>query len=109
MRRYTTPALTLRIHGIRLSQSDRIWVSIRQKRKYDYVGPDIEISNATMTTTTDTTTVSFRLTQQQTASLEEGDAMIQVNWMTSSGERGATKRTPFKVTGNFIEEVLSYA
>lgn len=102
MIQFTTPAVTLTLKGVTFDGTERVWVSIRQKES------EIDITDATVDTSGEHPVITFTLTQEQTAGLALGSALIQVNWMTSGDERGATDIATVNVTRNLLDEVKTY-
>lgn len=102
MIQFTTPAVTLTLKGVTFDGTEKVWVSIRQKES------EIDITDATVDTSGEHPVITFTLTQEQTAGLALGSALIQVNWMTSGDERGATDIATVNVTRNLLDEVKSY-
>lgn len=55
------------------------------------------------------TELAVSLTQEETSMFSAGSqAQIQVNWIRSDGNRGATDVETIKVTENLLNEVISY-
>ena len=55
------------------------------------------------------TELAVSLTQEETGIFSAGSqAQIQVNWIRSDGNRGATDAEMIKVTENLLNEVISY-
>lgn len=102
MIQFTTPAVTLTLKGVTFDGTEKVWVSIRQKES------EIDITDATVDTSGERPVITFTLTQEQTAGLALGSALIQVNWMTSGDERGATDIATVNVTRNLLDEVKHY-
>jgi hypothetical protein len=48
------------------------------------------------------TTITVGYTQEQTASLDEGRAKVQVNWVDGEGRRNATAIAAIQVSGNLL-------
>lgn len=102
MIQFTTPAVTLTLKGVTFDGTEKVWVSIRQKES------EIDITDATVDTSGEHPVITFTLTQEQTAGLALGAALIQVNWVTSEDERGATDIATVNVTRNLLDEVKHY-
>lgn len=51
-------------------------------------------------------TISWRLTQEETLALLVGTVTMMINWVTSDGTRGASKKDMVVIEGNDIEEVI---
>lgn len=106
MIQFTTPAVTLTVSGVNWDGTERVWVSIRQQ--VGGIEEGIDVTDAAVDVSGDAPVVSFRLTQEQTADLSLGTALLQVNWVTEDGDRGATDIATIKVTRNLLDEVKSY-
>lgn len=105
MRRYTTPTLTLIIPRNVVGADIR--VSIKQgankilKRGTDVIAVYNSVKGATE--------LAVSLTQEETGMFSAGSqAQVQVNWIKSDGDRGATDTETIKVTENLLNEVISY-
>lgn len=103
MIQFTTPAVTLTLKGVTFDGTEKVWVSIRQKDS------EIDITDATVDASGEDPVITFVLTQEQTSGLALGAALIQVNWVTSEDERGATDIATVNVTRNLLDEVKHYA
>lgn len=103
MIQFTTPAVTLTVKGVTFDGTEKVWVSIRQADK------KIDIDDATVDTSGTDPVITFTLTQEQTASLSLGAALIQVNWITTTDERGATDIATVNIGRNLLDEVKQYA
>lgn len=51
-------------------------------------------------------TISWRLTQEETLALLVGTVTMMINWVTSDGTRGASTKDMIVIEGNHIEEVI---
>lgn len=102
MIQFTTPAVTLTVKGVTFDGTEKVWVSIRQADK------KIDIDDATVDSSGTDPVITFVLTQEQTAGLSLGAALIQVNWITTDEERGATDIVTVNVGRNLLDEVKSY-
>ncbi len=107
MIQFTSPAITLTVRGATWDGTERVWVSIRQQAGGIEDGIDIE--DATVDVSGASPVVTFRLTQEQTSALSLGTALLQVNWVTSDGDRGATDIASVNVSRNLLDEVKAYA
>lgn len=103
MIQFTTPAVTLTVKGVTFDGTEKVWVSIRQADK------KIDIDDATVDSSGTDPVITFTLTQEQTAGLSLGAALIQVNWITTGEERGATDIVTVNVGRNLLDEVKTYA
>jgi len=97
MRRYTTPTLELVVQGIDLTGYE-VYVTLCQQ------GDEIttQVAPEDMAHGEDGTTITVDYTQEQTASLEEGRAKVQVNWLDGEGRRNATNIATVRVDGNLL-------
>lgn len=102
MIQFTTPAVTLTVKGVTFDGTEKVWVSIRQADK------KIDIDDATVDASGTDPVITFVLTQEQTAGLSIGAALVQVNWVTTGEERGATDIVTVNVGRNLLDEVKSY-
>lgn len=107
MIQFTTPAVTLTVKGVTFDGTEKVWVSIRQKTGGGTENK-IDIDDATVDTSGTDPVITFTLTQEQTASLSLGAALIQVNWITTTDERGATDIVTVNVGRNLLDEVKAY-
>ena len=106
MSQFTTPAVTLTVKGVTFDGTERVWVSIQQSAGLS--SNEIVIDDATVDTSGTDPVITFTLTQEQTSGLAIGAALIQVNWITSGGDRGATDIATVSVTRNLLDEVKYY-
>ena len=106
MIKYTTPAITLKVKGMDISQSDA-YVTLKQDPlKLTKSGADLTISTETVQGVTNTI-ISFTLSQEETASFTQNLAVkIQVNWY-SNGTRLATKQKLISFQENLLDEVIA--
>lgn len=54
----------------------------------------------------DNDSLSWRLSQKETLSLATGNVSIMLNWVTSDGTRGSSKRDKIVIEENHIEEAI---
>ncbi len=108
MIQFTTPAVTLTVKGVTLDGTERVWVSIRQTTGGGKTENELDIDDPTVDVSGENPVITFTLTQEQTASLALGAALIQVNWMTSGGDRGATDIATVNIGRNLLDEVKSF-
>lgn len=97
MRRYTTPTMELVVQGIDLTGCD-VYVTLWQQ------GDEIttRVGADDMARDDEGTTITVGYTQEQTASLDEGRAKVQVNWVDGEGRRNATAIAAIQVSGNLL-------
>lgn len=103
---YTTPTIILTIEGVDLTGQD-IYVTIEQgKTELTKHGSDLTVTTETVQQVTNTI-VEFTLTQLESAAFcfNKG-ASIQVNWISSTGVRGATEIKNIRVMRNLLDEVI---
>ena len=108
MIQYTTPTITMRIKNVALSQTDVVRLTLQPWSK-DAKAPRGEattIASPSVEVDGDDSLVSVKLTQEQSAALPVGQVMMQTNWKSTDGTRGATKRVPFSVESNLLSEVM---
>jgi hypothetical protein len=96
--RGTTPTFTLTVNGdVDLTEAKAVYVTLKQMSKtLELTGASLEIAP---------TQVKCYLTQEQSLSLSEGPAKIQVNW-TYVDDHNITQRDATKVKEIFIDEQL---
>ena len=109
MIQYTTPTLTVRVKNVALTNTDEVWLTLQPHDTQVLKGEPLTIEDPSFETDGDDTLVSVKLTQAQSASLATGSVWAQVNWLSTDGTRGATKRTNFSVELNLLDEVLPQA
>lgn len=107
MIQYTTPTLTLRIKNVALANSDAVRLTLQPHDRQTLRGTATTITNPTVTVDGDDTLVTVKLTQQQSAALPVGSVWAQVNWLSTDGTRGATKKANFSVEANLLAEAMS--
>ena len=105
MFQYTTPTDVLFLRGINLEGFD-VWVSYQQKKRE----LDVKVPAASVTydSETDTTTVTAKLTQEQTGLFGVGTVEVQVNWIGPDDSRDATFIGEEEVFKNLLEKVVRY-
>lgn len=105
---YTTPAITLIVEGVDISDND-VYVSLKQGcQEMTKKGTDLDISPQTVGQVTNTQ-ISFTLTQEESASFDYNrNVMVQVNWISSAGVRDATEIKTISVMKNLLDEVIEY-
>ena len=103
MIRYTTPLLILRV-PTKIEDAD-VFVTIKQNsvvisQKIDY--DDISYDD-------ETTVINVFLNQEQTSQFHANTfASIQVNWITSDGQRDATIKKKIDITDNLLDREIQY-
>lgn len=107
MIRFTTPILPLEVEGVDLTQNEDVYVTLEQGRlELTKRGNDLALEyNAE----TETTSISFSLSQEETAAFNVDKAVaIQVNFINSSGVRDATNIAHISVMRNLLDRVVNY-
>lgn len=100
MIRYTTPTITLTVGGD-ISEADQVWVTLRQASKMVTVEKD----DLTISYADEASTISFTLSQQQSAVFSaRSSVQVQVNWMVGS-TRIATEIGLIRPLENLLSEV----
>ena len=107
MIRGTTPDYILSLPGYDLT-GKRVYVTIVQKNvEINKTNEDVEINVDTSGQTT-ISTIALTLTQQETLSIKEGSASIQVKMIDSDGHVDGTKETTVQVEKALLEKVITY-
>lgn len=104
MRRYTTPTIEVTVEGVDLTGCE-IWVTLWQQGTEVTTRPganDVAYDGSD-------TTITVGYTQEQTASLDEGRAKVQVNWVDGEGRRNATAIAAIQVSGNLLGRTVGDA
>ena len=100
MRQFTTPVVELQVAGVTVSGD--VYVTFANKLR----NVSFTVSNPTVTTDTEGSTIEVHLTQAQTGTFAYGeDVAVQVNWL-SAGERYATEIATVAWNENLLKEVL---
>ena len=99
----TTPALTLNVEGVDLTDKT-VFVTIRCGNYIMTVsGDDVAVSYAE-----GVSTVIIRLTQQQTLRMKESTATVQIRFVDENGNADATNKADFDVKSVLYRAVISY-
>lgn len=94
----TTPTMVFRFHEVNPSLAEKIVLTFTQdKSKWIFTESDV---------TTDETTVTILLTQQQTLAFKPGAIEAMLNFLFPDGSRFATNPKDFKVKKNEYDEVM---
>lgn len=103
MRRGTTPDYILTVAGYDLTECS-VFVTLAQK------GEKLTLNNDRLDISyeNDVSTITFRLTQEETLSLKNGSADVQVRFIDANGEARATNIGLISVFPVLLEEVISY-
>lgn len=104
MIRGTTPDYVLTLPGIDLDGMT-VYVTIEQK------GREITLTGDALTVASDgeDSTIAFMLTQEQTLAFAEGKASVQVKFIDTAGNVGATKIGRLTIDRALLERVIEYA
>ena len=97
--RGTTPTLIYKFKIVRVSEIATAILTIKQADR-------VVIEKTLNSAVTGADSLSWTFTQQETLSLEIGSVSAMLNWVTSDGTRGASKRTMVAIELNDIEEVI---
>ena len=101
--RGTTPGFVLEIEGYDLSGCSVIVTIERSTQEINLTGNRLSISYSD-----ETSSIAFRLTQEETLKLTKGVADIQVKFIDSNGIALATEKAQFEVCPALYEEVITY-
>lgn len=103
MIRYTTPTITLYVRHIDLIDEHEVYVTLKQGSvKLTKEDADVTIADGTMT-------IVVTLSQTETGQFKANlPVQVQVNWIDSSGIRGATKIATINTFENLLDEVITY-
>ena len=112
MIQYTTPTITLLVEGLDISDHD-IYATLEQEEKeLTKSGDDltVEVVSTTVGTGTRTDTkLTFELAQEESGAFDfDEKVLVQVNWISSAGVRGATDIRTVPVMRNLLDEVIEY-
>ena len=105
---WSTPTLRLRVKGADLTDWE-VHVTIEQQKPYGVV-TSVTIDDADLTKELDgeDTIVTVTPTQAQTGKFSRGVAAVQVNAVSSDGERLPTLEAPISIYRNLIDHALTY-
>lgn len=104
MYRYTTPTLPLTITDVDFSQVDNFRIAFKpecEQHLLFIVDADDPIVDA------ETRTIYLELTQEQTASIEEGKARVQVRVVYKNGKVGATNKAEITIKDVYDKEIVT--
>lgn len=108
MRRYTTPTLTLYVADVDITAYD-VYVTFKQGTNIlTKTGDDLTLAYDSDSAQT---SVAVTLTQAETALFDSSkakDCLVQVNWVTSSGVRSATRVKAINVDPNLLTQEVEY-
>lgn len=105
---YTTPTISLTVEGVDLSGMD-VYVSLEQGQKELTKTGDALIIEPIVGAETTDTSITFTLTQEESAFYDFGKSVsVQVNWISSSGVRDATEIKTIPVMRNLLDKVVEY-
>lgn len=104
MIRGTTPDIVLTINGYNLTDKT-VYVTISKSgRKLTKTNEDLMI-----TYTGGTSSIAFRLTQEETLAMRIGTASVQVRFISADGTALATDIKTLSIEPVLLEEVIEYA
>lgn len=108
MIKYTTPTITLRIKGQDIT-SNQAYVTLEQANtKLTKPYTDLNITIVTVGQRTDTK-IEFILTQEESSAFDDNSSIkVQVNWISQTGIRGATRSKKISAIENLLDEVIEY-
>lgn len=103
MRRGTTPLVSLVVYGYDLTGC-AIYATIKQGQNL------ITKTNEDLTVEAvgSDTAISYGLTQEDTLSLTQGKASIQIRWIDSEGVALATNISEIQIDGILLDGVIAY-
>lgn len=105
MRRGTTPEYELIVSGFDLT-GQTLYVTLSQYAKKVTLSGDR--LNVTYEPVTNTTSVIFSLTQQETLTFKNGDVEVQIRFIDADGMAQATDIKLLPVLPILFEEVIAY-
>lgn len=107
MVRGTTPDFILTIDGLDLT-GQTVFVTIKQRPvEITKTNDDLTITVVTSGTKPNSE-IEVLLSQEETLSLREGDAEVQVRWIGADGYADATETATFDVYKVLLERVIEY-
>lgn len=95
--RGTTPTITYTFDNVEVANITTALLTFKQDGS-------IVLQKALSDATVGEDSLSWTLTQAET--LELGETEMMLNWVTTDGTRGVSRRTPIKFASNHIEEVI---
>lgn len=108
MIRYTTPVITLTLAAD--ITASNIYITFKQHTTT--LTKSGNAVSAVYDAETGKTTLTTTLTQTETALFAAGfpnDCVIQVNWINSNGERGASKEETLTIEENILNAEVEYS
>lgn len=106
MRRYCTNIIDMEVDGREDLASCKLYATVKQKVK----NKEVEITKSGSDLTVDGQTVTFTLSQAESAQFKAGEmAGIQLRGITAGGEAWGTNICGVDVSEALYEEVISYA
>lgn len=99
----TTPTYILEIDGYDLTDK-RVFVTLQAKLKKITKKDD----DLTVVYENDTTSIAFRLSQEETLGFDVGSALVQVRFIDENGIALATKKAPLVVNDVLLHKVITY-
>lgn len=95
----TTPTFILTV-------PDTIDLTTATNMVFSLVQEDVKVRKNFNSLVIDIHSVSVFLTQEDTMRLQEGDAVIQLNWTYLDGTRVCSKKVKVKIESNLLPEVI---
>lgn len=103
MIRFTTPTITLNIRGYTFPDECDIYVTFKQGNV------EVTKTDPEIITTETGTTLKVELSQSETGQFKMAcSVLVQVNWITTTGYRNATKIAQVNAFENLLDEVITY-
>lgn len=97
--RATTPTIKYNFHVVSVSDIVKAYLTIKKAGA-------VTIEKSLEDATVGEDFLAWTLTQQETLSIAAGSAVIELNWLTQGGTRGASGRTNLTFEPNLKEEVI---
>lgn len=107
MRQWTTPWEELTVEGVDLTQNQKIKVTYSQGSKViTFLHDDLDMS----LDEEGNTVILVHFSQTQSGSLSPNSyCEVEVNWIDSNGERGATEIAKIPIDRNLLKEVMTWS
>lgn len=101
MIKYTTPTLTLRIKNYIFPDNCQVFVTFKQNQQ------NVTKENLTVTIDGQDTLIEVSLAQEDTKNFKVNTPVqVQVNWITSEGNRNATTIAQISALENLLDRVI---
>ena len=107
MVQYTTPTITLKVEDLNISTGYDVYATLEQgKTKLTKTGADLTLTTEIVQQITNTI-ITFELSQTESAKFNYArECRVQVNYINSSGKRGATEIDIIEVMENLLDRVI---